>query len=363
MTSSISEAHEPHHHLLISGTGRAGTSFLVKYFSALGFDTGLQKSGSQKGWDDTANAGLEHVPLIQPDDDLPYVVKLPYISEYFAEIIESGRFAIDALLIPVRDLTDAASSRAIVESQVRHRNDEWRANKLETRWEIHGVTPGGVVFSLDPLDQARILAVSFYRLVYQAVSRDIPLIFLAFPKIIEDWRYLHRMLLPVLPTSITPAMAQDAHAAVASAAMVRVGRECGISTASLQGELRPHYPSAAEIDNAALRRELTRVREERDADRDQLARLQSEFAGASEERDANRDQVARLQSEFAGAREERDAKSDQLARLQSEFERVREEVQSANTMIRKNNDVLQHKSALARQFMRLLKTSLLRRNV
>jgi hypothetical protein len=49
--------------MLIAGTGRAGTSFLVRYLSALGLETEIERSG-QSQWDDVANAGLETMPLL-----------------------------------------------------------------------------------------------------------------------------------------------------------------------------------------------------------------------------------------------------------------------------------------------------------
>ena len=42
--------------MLIAGTGRA--SFLVRYLSALGLETEIERSG-QSRWDEMANAGLE----------------------------------------------------------------------------------------------------------------------------------------------------------------------------------------------------------------------------------------------------------------------------------------------------------------
>ena len=43
-------------HLFIAGTGRAGTSFLVRYLTALGLDTRLTRHG-EEGWDEEAHAG------------------------------------------------------------------------------------------------------------------------------------------------------------------------------------------------------------------------------------------------------------------------------------------------------------------
>jgi hypothetical protein len=73
-------AHNPERHLVIAGTGRAGTSFLVRYLTELGLDTTLARNGDRAGWDSEANAGLES--LLVSGNDLPYVVKSPWIGEY-----------------------------------------------------------------------------------------------------------------------------------------------------------------------------------------------------------------------------------------------------------------------------------------
>ena len=62
---------------------------------------------------------------------------------------------------------------------------------VEKAWESWGTTAGGTVYSLNPLDQARILAVQFQRLVQQLVEAEVPTtVFLAFPRLVEDWGLL-----------------------------------------------------------------------------------------------------------------------------------------------------------------------------
>jgi hypothetical protein len=68
----------PEKHLIIAGTGRAGTSFLVRYLTELGLDTTLARNGERAGWDAEANAGLEN--LLVWGEKLPYVVKSPWAS-------------------------------------------------------------------------------------------------------------------------------------------------------------------------------------------------------------------------------------------------------------------------------------------
>jgi len=170
----------PEKHLVIAGTGRAGTSFLVRYLTELGLDTTLTRTGNRAGWDAEANAGLE--TLLVPGNDLPYVVKSPWISEYVDQVLNEKQFRIDAFIVPVRDLVEAATSRVVLEQRAIHQTNLWMAEQLNGPWETYGHTPGGVVFSLSPVDQARLLAVQFHRLVLKLSEAEIPFVFPVFPE-------------------------------------------------------------------------------------------------------------------------------------------------------------------------------------
>ena len=56
-----SPAKNQRRHLIIAGTGRAGTSLLVRYLTELGLDRTLARNGDMAEWDAEANAGLENV--------------------------------------------------------------------------------------------------------------------------------------------------------------------------------------------------------------------------------------------------------------------------------------------------------------
>ena len=96
---------------------------------------------------------------------------------------------------------------------------------LRDTWEVWAQTPGGLVYSLNPVDQARILAVGFHHLVEILVRADIPTVLLDFPRLAEDWDYLHRKLAPVLPHPVDAERARAAHARLADLSKVRVGPE------------------------------------------------------------------------------------------------------------------------------------------
>jgi hypothetical protein len=239
-------------HLLIAGTGRAGTSFLVRYLTRIGFDTHLSRAGSAAIWDESANAGLENLAL--PDlGDLPYVVKSPWTYQFIQELLGSPALEIDAVVIPMRDLMEAAASRCIMERQAMHSTLPWLRDRPQT-WEHFSHTPGGIVFSTTPVDQARLLAVGFHHLLNQLITADIPVILLSFPRLIEDAGYLHRKFAETLPHWVSEDESRVAHAETADRDKVRVGAEISTVSDSLHPGLTLVGPGNEHLDQVALGR-------------------------------------------------------------------------------------------------------------
>ena len=163
-------------HLLIAGTGRAGTTALVQLLGACGLATG----SDNLRYFTTSRAGLEHKLIA---DDAPYVVKQPFLSEdlgrFIAEGFDPGR--IDAIVVPMRDLRHAAASRIQV-------------------FREHGLrTPGGLWRSRRPSAQLRILGESEHQLLMTAADHNIRVVLLNFPRFVNDAGYSWECLAPVLP--------------------------------------------------------------------------------------------------------------------------------------------------------------------
>lgn len=133
-------------HILISGTGRAGTTLLVKYFTALGFDTGFTKEHAQ-----SINTGLEHVSDKEP---LPYVIKSPHYADLLGVCLEQRTLDIKCCIVPVRRLFDAAESRR---------------------------QAGLVWLTKEPQHQEGVLTSQLYKLIEALVRHDVPTYFLHFP--------------------------------------------------------------------------------------------------------------------------------------------------------------------------------------
>jgi hypothetical protein len=264
-------------HLVIAGTGRAGTSFLVRFLDACGLETAAEGAD----WNARARAGGESV--LDPDADLPYVVKDPWLWTY-CRSLDLDRLKIDSLLVPMRDLMDAAASRVLQE----------RVALAETPWvdrAVAGGAAGGVVYSLSIADQARILAVGFHELLHWAVSNDIPTVLLDFPRIVEDRDYLVSSLWPFLDGRLNRDATLAAFDRVADSDAVRVGSQAG--------EVAASGPDAeAGLDRAALAIRIGELRAEADELRAEADDTRERRSAVEAELDRGKDYAESLEAEL-----------------------------------------------------------------
>ncbi len=313
-------------HLLVAGTGRAGTSALVRYLTGLGLETHLSRHGDASGWDGAAQAGLEDMPLSAVTPDLPYVVKSPWSYQVVEQLLEDPAIALDGVVVPVRDLVEAAASRTVRQLQALHQEAHWMTQTVTT-WEHWGAAPGGAVFSLNPIDQARLLAVGFHQLLERLVQADVPMLLLAFPRFVMDPDYLHRKLAPFLRIDTSVARAREVHSAVFKAANVRVGRELSGGNARLPVSDGLQYPTFQALDNAALKREVNRLRgqlSKEAAQRTALMETQNTFRDQlSSEVSHLRDQLKEAEAGSVALAQARDAVHGQLA---TEISRLRHQL-------------------------------------
>lgn len=185
-------------HLVISGTGRAGTTFLVQWLDACGLDCG---DLSELGYDEEGQCGLER-PL--RGSNIPRVVKDPWLHTYCQEV-DLVETPVEALILPVRNLQDAAESRI--------RRELKEIFRLHGNWspDHFGHTPGGAIYSLTVTDEMRLLAVGFHQLVRWAAKAEIEVVLLDYPRLAEDAWYLVGKMQPWLPNLLE---AIDAHSKV-----------------------------------------------------------------------------------------------------------------------------------------------------
>ena len=163
--------------VIITGTGRAGTTLLVRIFTRLGLDTGFSDAHLNAVEKEIGRAGLELQITTQTADFLPEVIKSPLLTELLQTVLAERWFSVDHAIIPVRSLAEAAGSRITVHERAKTRN-------MDPRF-----VPGGLLDVTDPGDQEAELARKFYTLVETLVVHQIPTTFLGFPRFAIDAEY------------------------------------------------------------------------------------------------------------------------------------------------------------------------------
>ncbi|MBO0735427.1 MAG: hypothetical protein J2P48_02490, partial [Alphaproteobacteria bacterium] len=99
----------------------------MRYLTGLGLDTHLSRRGTDAQWYEAAEAGLEDIPLSAVSSDAPYVVKSPWSYQFAQEMLDDPGIVLDAVIVPVRNLVEAASSRSICELHELHKAASWMA--------------------------------------------------------------------------------------------------------------------------------------------------------------------------------------------------------------------------------------------
>ena len=160
-------------HIVITGTGRAGTTFLVQLFSCLGFKTALD---SDYKYCEVSKAGLENDIRLKECQDLE-VIKDPKFCDYVEEVIEND-IPIRHIYIPIRELDQACKSRERIQKTGIAYGCFWDANNIE--------------------EQELSLLNKFYKLLLSVSATNIPVTFIKFPKLVDSPFYLHEKLKPVI---------------------------------------------------------------------------------------------------------------------------------------------------------------------
>lgn len=176
-----------HGHILIAGVGRAGTTLLVQWFTALGFDTGWSLEEALAGVDAISGSGLERS---LGRGNLAYVSKSPWYSENLGRALDADKLSVQAVGLPIRELYGAAESRRSVSR---------RALEAGLDPDKH---PGGVSFRAkrNPARQEQRLGVTLYTLVHALAVHGVPTYLLPFPEFTADPAVLYARLEPLLAT-------------------------------------------------------------------------------------------------------------------------------------------------------------------
>jgi hypothetical protein len=169
-------------HVIIGGTGRAGTTVLMQIFTLLDLDTGFSKEHALNKIDKHTRGGLERSLF---DKNLPTFIKSPHFCDEIKEAIASG-LDVKTAIIPLRNLKDAAMSR-IANSKV-----------AAAKGANPHLVAGGLWHCKSGDEQESVLAIKLYEFIESLVKSDTEIIFLDFPRFVLDPEYLYRMLKKLL---------------------------------------------------------------------------------------------------------------------------------------------------------------------
>lgn len=184
-------------HVVISGTGRAGTTVLVQLLTKLGLDTGFDADRlSEEDYHATARAGLETDIRRETNH---YVVKSPQFCDYAGEVFEDPTIIVDHVFIPMRDLDAAAESRRRVHKETIGQLSLWK--RIRRLLPGHKKkTAGGLRTRLvQSREDVKVgLQDSLYKLILACSAQELPVTLLHYPTHTQDSRYTYNKLKPIL---------------------------------------------------------------------------------------------------------------------------------------------------------------------
>ena len=157
--------------ILITGTGRCGTTFLITLFSFLGFNTGYDRNNYKNFIFSNCNSGME-----KDYDEEYYIIKNPEFINNIKNIIEDPKIKIKTIIIPIRDYNLSAISR--VNNGKGVAGGLWNADDEATQIQYY----------------KNIIA----EYIYFMTKYDINTIFIDFDKMISDENYLFNKIKNIL---------------------------------------------------------------------------------------------------------------------------------------------------------------------
>jgi hypothetical protein len=173
-------------HILITGPGRSGTTFLVQLLTRLGCDTGFVPY--VEAFDPAIRAGCE-LETIDFDlnftaeeareysKDWPHVFKAPDWSWKLKGFLARGFVEIEHVILPFRDFDVSAKSRI----------------DAGLDWMLHNVDDESEKLN----HQAAVHAMVFGRVVEVCYLYHLPLHIIRFPELVQSADYCYQRLQPI----------------------------------------------------------------------------------------------------------------------------------------------------------------------
>jgi len=186
----------PNPHIIIAGTGRSGTTFLMQVLTELGLDTGFSKEDYSTKIDSISHGGLEFDLEGADFEKLPRIIKSPYFYKFADKVLNDPKTPIEHVFIPVRKLEDAAASRVRVQKIYEE--------KIALRLKGDEVA-GGLTGTDSSESQEVILGRQLTSTIMSVVKSGKPYTFLPFPTFARDPNYLYnaiKFLIPDTPLEV-----------------------------------------------------------------------------------------------------------------------------------------------------------------
>jgi len=167
--------------IIITGPGRAGSSFLVRLLTRLGEDTGW--TPDLDGYRDDWRAGCEQrviVSLIEGEatkrnlDEAPRILKSPDWAFFLKPVVRAGWMSVDHVFIPFRDIDVSAKSRLDVGLDWMCGQDAGYEDRVTHQANIHGLALGRTMEAVWVL--------------------GLPHTVMMFPNLVRDEEYCYRCL-------------------------------------------------------------------------------------------------------------------------------------------------------------------------
>ena len=187
--------------MVITGTGRAGTTYLVQLLTHLGLDTGFKNEGFTKKIASSLNfrearGGFEQDIV---NSQSPYIIKDPAFCQYADEIFRNESIEIEHIFIPIRELYAAAESRRRVTLAARNRLPRYK-RLMKKFTSSYPKASGGLwgVSSTRAGVQESYLSNMLYELMLATSKTNVPITLINYPYCLEDSQYLFNKLTPIL---------------------------------------------------------------------------------------------------------------------------------------------------------------------
>lgn len=154
--------------ICITGTGRSGSTFLIRILSLYGLDTGFSRNDilQKKYIHKNCNSGLEFLSDCKGQKNIPKIIKTPAFILNPQKYIQ--KYNISHIILPIRKLSEAAKSRV-----------------------KNGKRNGGLWNATDEKSQILMYQINMSKLWEHIANTDIRCSILSFDKMISDPQYLY----------------------------------------------------------------------------------------------------------------------------------------------------------------------------